>query len=94
MNSSLVRRNGRQQSCERCRKLKIRCDHTVPQCLRCSARKLVCVYDSAPMTKRFRPARFHVGSGSGRVRATTKVTDADADVEADAETEIIVPAPM
>lgn len=94
MNSPLVRRNGRQQSCERCRKLKIRCDHTVPQCLRCSARKLVCVYDSAPMTKRFRPAHFHVGSGSGRVRATAKVTDADADVEADAETEIIVPAPM
>ncbi len=45
------RRNGKQQACEPCRKAKIACDHSLPQCHRCSRRKIAhkCEYLDAPM---------------------------------------------
>ncbi|KAI0906332.1 hypothetical protein F4823DRAFT_607750 [Ustulina deusta] len=47
------RRNGKLQSCEPCRKSKLRCDHVVPTCSRCVRRKRVdkCVYHPNPLTK-------------------------------------------
>lgn len=48
-----LRRNGRQQACEPCRRLKLRCDHGAPHCGRCTRRKMTekCIYHPAPMTK-------------------------------------------
>lgn len=69
-----LRRNGTLQSCERCRTTKIKCDHSTPRCGRCLAKNFECVYEAAPMTRRFRAARFDVRSG--RVRATTRAQDA------------------
>ena len=48
----MYRKNGRPQSCEPCRKWKIRCDHTRPVCQRCRTRDIasLCVYHPAPMT--------------------------------------------
>lgn len=47
------RRNGKPQSCEPCRKSKVRCDHAYPTCLRCRARNAgaQCVYHPAPLTR-------------------------------------------
>lgn len=47
------RRNGKQPSCEPCRKSKIRCDHGQPVCDRCQRRGLEsrCFYHPAPLTK-------------------------------------------
>lgn len=70
-----LRRNGTLQSCERCRKTKIKCDHSTPRCSRCVAKGLECVYEAAPMTRRFRAARFDVHSG--RVRTTTRAQEAE-----------------
>ncbi|PYH92931.1 hypothetical protein BO71DRAFT_12105 [Aspergillus ellipticus CBS 707.79] len=53
----LLRRNGRLQSCEACRKLKSKCDHALPRCGRCTDKDIVCFYDPAPMTRKFRPVR-------------------------------------
>ncbi|KAJ1324380.1 chromatin structure-remodeling complex subunit RSC3/30 [Microdochium nivale] len=46
------RRNGKLQSCEPCRKSKLRCDHSVP-CSRCLRRRLAdqCVFHPHPLTK-------------------------------------------
>ncbi|KAI0427257.1 hypothetical protein F5Y09DRAFT_316869 [Xylaria sp. FL1042] len=51
------RRNGKLQSCEPCRKSKLRCDHVVPICSRCVRRKCVdkCVYHPNPLTKKRQP---------------------------------------
>lgn len=68
-----LRRNGTLQSCERCRKTKIKCDHSTPKCGRCAAKAVECVYEAAPMTRRFRAARFDVQSG--RVRTTLRAQD-------------------
>ncbi|KAL3466706.1 hypothetical protein BJX64DRAFT_249702 [Aspergillus heterothallicus] len=48
-----VRRNGLLQSCEPCRKSKLKCDHGRPVCGRCIAknRNQACFYHPAPMTK-------------------------------------------
>ncbi|KAI0536161.1 hypothetical protein GGR58DRAFT_476279 [Xylaria digitata] len=48
------RRNGKLQSCEPCRKSKLRCDHVVPICSRCVKRKCAekCVYHPHPLTKK------------------------------------------
>ncbi|KAK3382108.1 hypothetical protein B0T24DRAFT_600503 [Lasiosphaeria ovina] len=70
-----LRRNGTLQSCERCRKTKIKCDHSTPKCSRCLGKNLECVYEVAPMTRRFRAARFDIHSG--RVRTTTRAQDAE-----------------
>lgn len=53
-----VRRNGQLSSCEPCRRSKLRCDHSRPQCARCIKRKLThqCVYHPAPMAQRKRPS--------------------------------------
>ena len=50
---SVLRRNGKQQSCEPCRKSKLKCDHVLPKCGRCIQRKIEyrCVYHPAPMSK-------------------------------------------
>jgi hypothetical protein len=47
------RRNGKQHSCEPCRKAKVACDHALPICGRCRKRKFDerCIYLAAPMTK-------------------------------------------
>lgn len=47
------RRNGKLQSCEPCRKSKLRCDHTTPSCGRCVRRKRAeqCVYHPSPLTQ-------------------------------------------
>ncbi|CAI6301925.1 unnamed protein product [Periconia digitata] len=47
------RRNGKLQSCEPCRKGKLRCDHMMPTCGRCQRRNRAdqCVYHPAPLTK-------------------------------------------
>ncbi|KAF2104073.1 hypothetical protein NA57DRAFT_28355, partial [Rhizodiscina lignyota] len=47
------RRNGKLQSCEPCRKSKLRCDHLMPTCGRCLHRKKAdqCVYHPAPLTR-------------------------------------------
>ncbi|PWY80263.1 putative C6 transcription factor [Aspergillus sclerotioniger CBS 115572] len=52
--SPAVRRNGSLQSCEPCRKSKLRCDHGRPVCSRCSTKNIAarCFYHPAPMTKR------------------------------------------
>ncbi|KAK5654611.1 hypothetical protein OQA88_7241 [Cercophora sp. LCS_1] len=82
-----LRRNGTLQSCERCRKTKIKCDHSTPRCSRCVAKGLECVYEAAPMTRRFRAARFDVHSG--RVRTTTRAQE----VETQAQAQTQAPAP-
>jgi hypothetical protein len=52
MSASVVRRNGKQASCEPCRKGKIRCDHRRPTCDRCRRRKTEhqCWYHPAPLS--------------------------------------------
>ncbi|KAL0258267.1 hypothetical protein SLS55_007440 [Diplodia seriata] len=47
------RRNGKLQSCEPCRKGKLRCDHVMPTCGRCARRNKQdqCVYHPAPLTR-------------------------------------------
>lgn len=47
------RRNGKQQACEPCRKLKVACDHTTPHCGRCVRKQkaAMCIYHPAPMTR-------------------------------------------
>lgn len=49
----MLRKNGREQACEPCRKGKLRCDHMKPFCGRCSRRGMTshCVYHPAPMTR-------------------------------------------
>lgn len=48
-----LRRNGKIQSCEPCRKRKLRCDHILPTCGRCARRNRTeqCIYHPAPLTK-------------------------------------------
>ncbi|CAJ2510351.1 Uu.00g050540.m01.CDS01 [Anthostomella pinea] len=47
------RRNGRIQSCEPCRKSKLKCDHVLPACKRCVKRGCAdrCVYHPSPLAK-------------------------------------------
>ncbi|KAF1811424.1 hypothetical protein P152DRAFT_399088 [Eremomyces bilateralis CBS 781.70] len=47
------RKNGKQQSCEPCRKAKVKCDHASPVCGRCRIRGRAsqCYYHPAPLTK-------------------------------------------
>lgn len=51
--SSNLRRNGKQQACEPCRKQKVSCDHTTPHCGRCVRKGIapMCIYHPAPMTR-------------------------------------------
>lgn len=48
------RRNGKLQSCEPCRKSKLRCDHVVPACGRCIKRGRTdsCFYHPNPLTQK------------------------------------------
>jgi chromatin structure-remodeling complex subunit RSC3/30 len=48
-----TRRNGLPSSCEPCRKSKLRCDHSIPICGRCTRRRQpdLCVYHPAPLTQ-------------------------------------------
>lgn len=47
-----LRRNGKKQACEPCRKGKLRCDHKYPFCGRCTRLGVTqkCIYHPAPMT--------------------------------------------
>ncbi|KAL4864656.1 hypothetical protein BDV12DRAFT_188750 [Aspergillus spectabilis] len=61
-----IRRNGLPQSCEPCRKSKLKCDHGRPVCGRCVAKSITqrCFYHPAPMT---RDVVAHApGQGQGR----------------------------
>ncbi|KAL3479202.1 hypothetical protein BJX99DRAFT_245031 [Aspergillus californicus] len=53
MTEPAVRRNGTLQSCEPCRKSKIKCDHGRPVCGRCITKRITprCFYHPAPMTR-------------------------------------------
>lgn len=53
-----LRRNGKLQACEACRKLKIKCDHSLPSCVRCTEKQIRCIYASARTTRGFRPVTF------------------------------------
>ena len=48
-----LRRNGKPQSCEPCRKAKAACGHELPICQRCRRRNIVaqCTYHPAPLTR-------------------------------------------
>lgn len=52
--NSARRKNGKDASCEPCRKSKIRCDHARPICSRCRQRSLhsQCFYHPAPLSRR------------------------------------------
>ncbi|KAF2163517.1 hypothetical protein M409DRAFT_57409 [Zasmidium cellare ATCC 36951] len=52
--SSARRKNGKDASCEPCRKSKIRCDHARPICGRCRQRSLhsQCFYHPAPLSRK------------------------------------------
>lgn len=65
-----MRRNGKPQSCEPCRKSKVRCDHKTPVCARCVTRGVGrnCIYHPAPLTKcRSNPASVSVQTPRGSV---------------------------
>ncbi|THV68196.1 hypothetical protein D6D28_06904 [Aureobasidium pullulans] len=53
MSASASRKNGKQASCEPCRRGKVRCDHHVPTCDRCRRRNMSseCYYHPAPLTR-------------------------------------------
>jgi hypothetical protein len=52
------RRNGKLQSCEPCRKGKLRCDHMMPTCGRCARLNKAdkCTYHPAPLTRTYSPS--------------------------------------
>jgi hypothetical protein len=78
MSASTSRKNGKQASCEPCRKGKVRCDHRMPICDRCRRRNMSseCWYHPAPLT---RPSK--------RIRMSS-LEDSEADL-----TELSVQAP-
>jgi hypothetical protein len=53
MSASASRKNGKQASCEPCRRGKVRCDHRMPVCDRCRRRNIdsECWYHPAPLTR-------------------------------------------
>ncbi|KAH8801776.1 hypothetical protein F5884DRAFT_807811 [Xylogone sp. PMI_703] len=79
-----LRRNGKPQSCEACRKSKVRCDHNRPTCDRCRLRNIdaECVYHPAPLTRPRRHASWighepaspsHAATGSATVTPVVPV---------------------
>ncbi|CRG87130.1 Peroxisome proliferation transcriptional regulator [Talaromyces islandicus] len=64
-----TRRNGTLQSCEPCRKSKLKCDHVIPVCGRCMAKDIAhkCFYHPSPMTKKGIGSGIGIGIGSGSV---------------------------
>ncbi|KAL4974591.1 putative Zn(II)2Cys6 transcription factor [Aspergillus desertorum] len=64
---STTRRNGLLSSCEPCRISKVRCDHSLPVCQRCVARRrpTECVYHPCPLTKRRQNRNLHTGNDVG-----------------------------
>ena len=72
------RRNGKQQSCEPCRKAKTACDHGIPRCSRCIRKDIgdQCIYHPAPMTgPKGSPG---VAKGSRRTDDAASTTSTDA----------------
>ncbi|KAF1919497.1 hypothetical protein BDU57DRAFT_143526 [Ampelomyces quisqualis] len=65
------RRNGKLQACEPCRKGKMRCDHMMPICGRCTKRSKPdqCVYHPAPLTKAPSPHNTNSDQSSSRVNS-------------------------
>ncbi|KAL4906211.1 hypothetical protein BDW74DRAFT_167366 [Aspergillus multicolor] len=68
-----IRRNGLLQSCEPCRKSKLKCDHGRPVCGRCIAKNITqrCFYHPAPMTKDRPAKRARTGSSHTPSPAST-----------------------
>ena len=62
MSASASRKNGKQASCEPCRRGKVRCDHHMPICDRCRRRNMSseCYYHPAPLTRT--PKRMRLSS--------------------------------
>ncbi|KXJ85336.1 hypothetical protein Micbo1qcDRAFT_99602, partial [Microdochium bolleyi] len=62
------RRNGKLQSCEPCRKSKLRCDHALPTCGRCIRRRCAdaCTYHPNPMTQTRPLSPAHTEASSSR----------------------------
>jgi hypothetical protein len=81
------RRNGKPQSCEPCRKSKVRCDHTYPTCNRCKSRNAGarCVYHPAPLT---RPrSQYRRWRSDGANSSTSSVPSAAPDAVFDVDLE-------
>lgn len=72
---SLLRRNGKPQSCEPCRKSKLGCDHALPNCGRCIQRRIQhrCVYHPAPLTKKSASTEDSQGPHSPRIQAVAGI---------------------
>lgn len=68
-----LRKNGKPQSCEPCRKSKLACDHAIP-CGRCARlqRSAQCIYDPSPTTIAPASKRRKVSSSGYN---STKATD-------------------
>lgn len=60
------RRNGQEQACEPCRKAKVKCDHSLPTCMKCIRRKnpYKCIYLPAPMSQQKTPRSLERSSTS------------------------------
>ncbi|PLB53164.1 putative C6 transcription factor [Aspergillus steynii IBT 23096] len=74
--SAALRRNGTLQSCEPCRKSKLRCDHGRPVCGRCKSKNMIkaCFYHPAPMTKRTVSSRASPIPATGRLISQSSST--------------------
>ncbi|KAL3431361.1 hypothetical protein BDV09DRAFT_176491 [Aspergillus tetrazonus] len=68
--------NGPLSSCEPCRKSKLRWDHSLPVCQRCTARRRApeCTYHACPLTKTG-PKENRARSNNGKNRANTCYDD-------------------
>ena len=67
MSASASRKNGKQASCEPCRRGKVRCDHRMPVCDRCRRRNLgsECYYHPAPLTRPSKRIRMSLSDDTG-----------------------------
>jgi hypothetical protein len=82
MSASASRKNGKQASCEPCRRGKVRCDHRMPVCDRCRRRNIdsECWYHPAPLTRPSKRMRIfpmddtEVDSTEASVQAPTVAT--------------------
>lgn len=67
MSATTSRKNGKQASCEPCRRGKVRCDHRMPVCDRCRRRNMggECWYHPAPLTRPLKRTRISSPDDTG-----------------------------
>jgi hypothetical protein len=67
MSATASRKNGKQASCEPCRRGKVRCDHRMPVCDRCRRRNMgsECWYHPAPLTRPSKRTRMSLPNDLG-----------------------------